>query len=632
VIGYGQNYFIALPNTGTAAAGSADGSTWASITMPVSANWVGIAYGNGYWIAVASGISTVYVSKNNGATWAASTLNTSQPWNSIAYGNGLFIVMATNGVVNYSTNFGATWGGFTGPGYSTTPTPLVYGAGLFFTYVGANSVYTSRDGITWTQSFVSGTLGSLTSTTTTVVYGNGRFVAVSNTPSENPCYSLNGTTWYQSPLSITASFLVYGQGVFLALGTSGTGYISDSGLTWTTKNITNATYTAATFGYTSSNNGVFTTLIGQNGGNWISAGIRAKGRAGIVSGVMTGINMWETGSGYAGQPTVAFTDPNVTIQAVVTPRVGNGSLGNPTFVNRGNGYSTTSTTIAVTGNGYSDQYQTGYDIIMNTITSLPAPGCDLIFVGDPTIYKVTGAKAMYGTVAPNYQAVISINPAMTTLLSPANNTAVSIRTKYSQARLTNHDFLNIGYGNFITSNYPGIPSAGYSAVANSQAVEANFGRVFYTASDQDGNFKVGNLFGVQQSTGIITLSTSQFGLSGLQTLSLGGISVGGSSVTITQFSTDPTFTANSDSIISTQRAIKSYLNNRLSAGSSNTVTTTAQAGNLVFGGSVIAPNVAGTGNKINVKVNFAGPTAGVDGNVAALQFFVRSFNHRSPIF
>jgi hypothetical protein len=113
---------------------------------------------------------------------------------------------------------------------------------------------------------------------------------------------------------------------------------------------------------------------------------------------------------------------------------------------------------------------------------------------------------------------------------------------------------------------------------------------------------------------------------------LGGISVGGSSVTITQFSTDPTFTANSDSIISTQRAIKSYLNNRLSAGSSNTVTTTAQAGNLVFGGSVIAPNVAGTGNKINVKVNFAGPTAGVDGNLAALEFFIRSFNHKSSTF
>jgi hypothetical protein len=199
-------------------------------------------------------------------------------------------------------------------------------------------------------------------------------------------------------------------------------------------------------------------------------------------------------------------------------------------------------------------------------------------------------------------------------------------------RLTNHDFLNIGYGNFINSNYPGIPQAGYTAVVNNQAVEANYGRCFYTASDQDGNFKVGTLFGVQQSTGIITLSTSQFGLTGLSQLSLGGISVGGSSVTVNQFSTDPTFVSNSDSIIPTQKAIKSYLSSRLSAGSSNTVTTTAQAGNLVFGGSIISPATAGTSNKINVKLNFQGQLAGIDGNFTALDFFSRSFNHRTPTF
>jgi len=625
VIGYGLNYFIALPNTGTAAAGSVDGSTWTSLTMPASASWTSITYGNGYWIAVATGTATAYISKNNGASWTSTTLPSSTTWNSIAYGNGTFVITSNGTATAVSTNFGASWsnGTMTSIGAGT----VAYGAGKFVYVATAGTNYnTSTDGVTWTPyTSLSASSG------TTIAYGNGRFVTVSSAGS-NPQYSFDAITWYSANTSVTASFLVYGQGAFLALGTSGTGYISDSGLTWTTKTITNTTYTAAAFGYTSNNDGVFTTLIGQNGGNWITAGIRAKGRAGIISGVMTGINLWESGSGYAGSPTVAFVDPNTTIQAVVVPRVGNGALGNPTFVNRGSGYSTTSTTIKVTGNGYADQYQTGYDIIMNNVTSLPAPGCDLVIAGDPTIYKVTGATAIYGTTAPSIQAVISINPAMTTFLSPVNNAAVSIRTKYSQARLTNHDFLNIGYGNFINSNYPGFPTAGYSAVANSQAVEANFGRVFYTASDQDGNFKVGNLFGVQQSTGIITLSTSQFGLTGLTTLSLGGISVGGSSVTITQFSTDPTFIANSDSVISTQRAIKSYLNNRLSAGSSNTVTTTAQAGNLVFGGSVIAPNVAGTGNKVNVKVNFAGPLAGVDGNLQALEFFARSFNHRSPIF
>ena len=36
----------------------------------------------------------------------------------------------------------------------------------------------------------------------------------------------------------------------------------------------------------------------------------------------------------------------------------------------------------------------------------------------------------------------------------------------------------------------------------------NGGRVFYTSTDQDGNFRVGELFEVEQSTGIVTLNAS----------------------------------------------------------------------------------------------------------------------------
>jgi hypothetical protein len=628
-IGYGLNYFIALPNTGTAAAGSIDGSTWTSLTMPASLSWTGIAYGNGYWVAIAGGSATAYVSKNNGVSWTATTLPSASNWSSIAYGNGIFAVVSTAGQNTYSTNFGATWSAGGGFGIVTAPTAITYGAGLFLITVGSGNIATSTNGNTWTGYNVSG-LASITVSAT--AYGNGRFVAVSATTG-NSYYSFDSLTWYSSNTTLSATNLVYGQGIFLAFNTTGTAYTSDGGHAWITRTI--ASYSAtpvAVFGYNITNTGAFVTLYGQNSGNYFSAGVRAKGRAVVSSGIMGAVSMFEPGSGYASSPAVTFTDPNVTTQAVVLSRIGNGALGSPTFANKGSGYSTTSTSVIVTGNGYADQYQTGYSIIMNNISSLPSPGCDLVIAGNSTIYKVTSATAVYGTVAPNIQAVIGINPFMTTALSPTNAAAITIRTKYSQCRLTNHDFLNIGYGNAISSNYPGIPSAGYTAVPNNQAVEANYGRCFYTASDQDGNFKVGTLFGVQQSTGIITLSTSQFGITGLSQLALGGISVGGSSVSITQFSTDPTFVANSDNILSTQKAIKSYLSSRLSAGSSNTVTTTAQAGNLVFGGSTISPATVGTSNKINVKVSFQGQLAGIDGNFSALEYFARHFNHRSPIF
>ena len=41
-----------------------------------------------------------------------------------------------------------------------------------------------------------------------------------------------------------------------------------------------------------------------------------------------------------------------------------------------------------------------------------------------------------------------------------------------------------------------------------EANEYNGGRVFYSSTDQDGNFRVGELFKVEQSTGIVTISAS----------------------------------------------------------------------------------------------------------------------------
>ena len=624
-IAYGKNFFIAIPNTGTSAAFSLTGTAWGSLTLPNSASWTSIAYGNGYWVVIATGTTQVIYSNNNGATWKSSTMPSSTTWNSVTYGNGIFVAVSNTTAVAYSTDFGKTWTGTTQT-VSASPVTVVYGGGKFLSYVGSGNTNTSPDGATWTAAT------TIDTNTTNLTYGNGRFVAVTNSNTTTQ-YSFDGVTWITGNNNISASLVVYGQGIFVAIGNSGTAYISDSGQTWKSITISTATYACVAFGYDTTTVGVFTTLIGQNGGNYINAGVTARGRATITSGTMTGITLWENGSNYASTPTVTVVDPNVTINAAITPRIGNGALGNPTFINRGAGFATTSTKVIVTGNGYADQYQTGYDIIMNNLTGLPTAGCDLVITGDSTIYKVTGAYAVYNTVAPYIQAVVSVNPNITTLLSQPNNAVVSIRTKYSQVRLTNHDFLNIGYGNFITSNYPGIPTAGYSAVANNQAVEANFGRVFYTASDQDGNFKVGNLFGVQQATGIVTLSTSQFGLSGLSTLSLGGISVGGSSVSITQFSTDPTFIANSDGIIPTQRAVKTYLTSRLTAGSSNTVTTNFSAGTVVLGSpNLIGTTVPGTRNNVNVKVNITGSVAGVDGNFTAMQYFSRHFNHRTSTF
>ena len=170
--------------------------------------------------------------------------------------------------------------------------------------------------------------------------------------------------------------------------------------------------------------------------------------------------------------------------------------------------------------------------------------------------------------------------------APLHGTGVTIRERYSSCRLTGHDFLDIGTGNFGDTNYPALYVEGQTAandtVQANEVVESNGGRVFYTSTDQDGNYRVGELFRVFQAQGGVTLSADFFDLEGLDELRLGGIRVGGTQAVIREFSTDNTFVANSDNIVPTQRALKTYIENRFTGGGSNLFTNKLTAGLLVF--------------------------------------------------
>ena len=633
-IAYGANYWIAVPNGGNQVARTDDGITWEFFTLPtVPTDWSGVAYGNTVWVIISSGNDKVLYSFSNGQSWKSTTLPSSDTWSSIAYGAGNFVALATGTTkAAYSTTFGATWSAATLPGAIGAWTNIAYGNNRFVTVANASTraAYSTNGGQTWTAS----TLPGASSDWTAVAYGNERFVAVAGT-SRKPVYSFDGITWYTSNYSFAADHVCYGNGVFLALETGGTtAYVSEDGTFWKQRTVSDDDYEACAFGFTATDNeGVFIITAGNTVGSIIEAGAKTKGRPNVESGVITSVTLFETGSNYDGVPTVTVFDPSATSVATLLPRVGNGVLSAPTFINRGLGYNTSSTEISINGSGYADQYQVGLGIAVSNLTSLPRPGDDLTIDGDDIIYKVTSATAINGTVAPNITAIIEISPPMSVALSPDHDVDVVIREKYSQVRLTNHDFLNVGYGSQPESGYPGVPAA-TELQAQNQTIENNFGRVFFTSTDQDGNFKVGNLFGVEQATGIVTLSASQFGLTGLEQLSLGGIAVGGSSVVVTQFSTDSTFVANSDTIIPTQKAIKSYLSARLSQGGSNTFTGQTTAGTVVIGGpnqinNTIPAGQAGSRVEMVNKVNFFGTDGGlIDGGLMALDFFMTNATKR----
>lgn len=628
-IGYSENKFVAVPSGGLSLAVSIDGDTWSQQQLPLAGSWTSIAYGNGYWVIIAGGVSsnTVLYSNSNLVTWKSATLPASSTWKKVVYGNGKFVAISNqvSGPASaYSANSGATWTAGSGLTNSSW-TGLAYGAGTFVA-VGVTAAY-STDGITWNAAVLPGSI----TTWASVAYGNGRFVAVSSVTNKT-AYSFDGITWYQSRYSISGNHISYGNGVFLVTPDTGSvGYISEDGVVWFTK-IVPAGSGITVFGFNSSNNGLFVGVSGQSSVALVQAGSQTKARAQLYQDKIVLVNEWDPGSNYLTLPAVTISDSNATKFAVVQPAVGDGVLGNPTFYNRGSGYNTTSTLIYISGSGYAENFQVGLEMIFENLTQLPSPGDNLVITGDATVYKVTQAEALDGTTAPNVRGLIGISPSMTTGLSPAHGSSLIIRTKYSQVRLTNHDYLNIGYGNFEESNYPRLPLETVLSPQN-EAVESNYGRVFYSSTDQDGNFRVGKLFAVEQATGIVTLSASQFGLEGLSELRLGGIAIGGNSVVITQFSTESTFVANSNNIISTQKAIKSYLTARLSQGGANTFTGNLIAGTVSIGNPDVIRSTlseeAGGQVRMPNKVNVNGfEDGGWDGDGMALAFFMKSIATR----
>jgi hypothetical protein len=143
-----------------------------------------------------------------------------------------------------------------------------------------------------------------------------------------------------------------------------------------------------------------------------------------------------------------------------------------------------------------------------------------------------------------------------------DGTGLTIRYDYSQIRLTGHDFLNIGTGGVTTTNYPGTPLI---PPAQGNEVDEVFpGRVYYVSTDQNGNFRVGEYFTVDQGTGTATLNANAFNLSGLSSLQLGSI---GAQLgeTINEFSSDVTLGGLNPTnlAVPTEYAVKGYVDNRV---------------------------------------------------------------------
>lgn len=338
----------------------------------------------------------------------------------------------------------------------------------------------------------------------------------------------------------------------------------------------------AYFGYAASGGGVMRSLNGNNSyGTWGATSFGFSADETPLTGALYGEQLTVTLDPIPEGFTAGSTITGATSGATGTVTSLQASAGkiyykadSGTFQN-GEDISDGTYTLTIAGDGVSGQ--DGFLLIADGFSSEPVAGSSIEIAGDSSAYVIQSVSGSYV----DSSTVMALSLVQEKTTASADAAAVTIRNDYSQIRLTGHDFLSVGTGGTATTNYPGIPS---QAPAQGNEVEEELpGRVYYVTTDQDGNFRVGDFFRVDQGTGRATLNASAFDLSGLTSLQLGSI---GAKLgeTINEFSSDATLGgANPTNVaVPTEAAVKTYvdsgtstLTNKTIAFGSNTLTDVA---------------------------------------------------------
>ena len=235
------------------ASGSAE--TWYLRTIAAS-NYSDIAYGNGKFVAVTDSSTNLRYS-SDGINWTGITIG-SFSLRGVTFANGKFVAVGgefsgTDLITNVQVSTdGINWTRYTPFTNAIGPKAITFGNGLFVVVAdtGSNRVMTSPDGINWTLRSVLGNNDLWQS----VAFGNGKFVAIAGSGVDRTMYSTDGINWTSVNVNAGTYKIIFGDGKF----TTGQNYSTD-GISWTNAAIINFAPFGIVYG-----NGVF-VAVGQTG-------------------------------------------------------------------------------------------------------------------------------------------------------------------------------------------------------------------------------------------------------------------------------------------------------------------------------------------------------------------------------
>ena len=119
-----------------------------------------------------------------------------------------------------------------------------------------------------------------------------------------------------------------------------------------------------------------------------------------------------------------------------------------------------------------------------------------------TLNVINTATGLIGIVANlvenDYSSTVTLQPSV---VSTINDTTVVTFHTYSQIQSSAHNFEWIGAGTNIDS---ALPYLGGEPITANQAVAINGGKVYFTGTDQQGDFRIGNDLVINNSIGTIS--------------------------------------------------------------------------------------------------------------------------------
>lgn len=229
-ITYGSGKFVAVGAAGTIAVSADGGSTWTQYSDKSNGWFSGIIYGKGVFVAV--GLEGIILTSTDAVTWIRQISGKTVDLRSIAFGNGIFVAGGDSGTVLTSSD-GTNWKQCP-TGSTDLFAKITYGNDLFVAVCLRNiinisddksAIRTSSDGNNWSERPESSQKQLYC-----IAFGKGRFVVPGWTGKSQT--SSNGTGWTEIGIPETYAYdIIYADGFFVIVGTAIS--ISSDNVNWT---------------------------------------------------------------------------------------------------------------------------------------------------------------------------------------------------------------------------------------------------------------------------------------------------------------------------------------------------------------------------------------------------------------